>query len=107
MPLYMIQSAFTADAWAILAKTPQNRAEAVRPAIEQIGGKLISYYFSFGEYDSVVIADLPDNPTAAAASIAAAAGGAIKTVRTTPLMTAEEGMEAMRTAGQGGYRPPS
>ena len=107
MPLYMIQSAFTADAWAILAKTPQNRAEAVRPAIEQIGGKLISYYFSFGEYDSVVIADLPDNPTAAAASIAAAAGGAIKTIRTTPLMTVEEGMQAMRTAGEGGYRPPS
>jgi uncharacterized protein with GYD domain len=107
MPLFMIQSAFTADAWAILAKTPQNRAEAVRPAIEQIGGKLISYYFSFGEYDSVVIADLPDNPTAAAASIAAAAGGAIKAINTTPLMTVEEGMEAMRTAGEGGYRPPS
>jgi uncharacterized protein with GYD domain len=97
----MIQSTFTADAWVILAKTPQNRAEAVRPGI------VISYYFSFGEYDSVVIADLPDNPTAAAASIAAAAGGAIKTIKTTPLMTVEEGMEAMRTAGEGGYRPPT
>jgi uncharacterized protein with GYD domain len=107
MSLYMIQSAFTADAWAILAKTPQNRAEAVRPGIEQIGGKLISYYFSLGEYDSVVIAELPDNAAAAAASIAAAGGGAIKAIRTTPLMTVEEGMEAMRTAGQGGYRPPS
>lgn len=107
MPLYMIQSAFTADAWAILAKTPQNRGEAVRPAIEGIGGKLISYYFSFGEYDSLVIAELPDNATACAASIAAAAGGAIKAIKTTPLMSAEEGMEAMRTAGEGGYRPPS
>ena len=107
MSLYMIQSAFTADAWAILAKTPQNRAEAVRPGIEQLGGKLISYYFSLGEYDSVVIAELPDNATAAAASIAAAGGGAIKAIRTTPLMTVEEGMEAMRTAGEGGDRPPS
>jgi len=107
MPLYMIQSAFTADAWAVMAKTPQNRGEAVRPAIEQLGGKLISYYFVFGEYDSVVIAELPDNPTACAASIAAAAGGAIKAIKSTPLMTAEEGMKAMRTAGQVGYRPPS
>jgi len=107
LSLYMIQSAFTADAWAILAKTPQNRGEAVRPAIEQLGGKLISYYFAFGEYDSVVIAELPDNATAYAASIAAAAGGAIKAIKTTPLMTAEEGMEAMRKAGQAGYRPPS
>ena len=71
MSLYMIQSTFTADAWAIMAKTPQNRGEAVRPAIEQIGGKLISYYFSFGEYDSVVIAELPDNATACAAAIGA------------------------------------
>jgi uncharacterized protein with GYD domain len=107
MALYMIQSAFTAEAWDILAKTPQNRGDAVRPAIEQLGGKLISYYFSFGEYDSVVIAELPDNPTACAASIAAAAGGAIKVIKTTPLMSPEEGMRAMRTAGQAGYRPPS
>jgi uncharacterized protein with GYD domain len=107
MPLYMIQSAFTADAWAIMAKTPQHRGESVRPAIEVLGGKLISYYFSFGEYDSVVIADLPDNASACAASIAAAAGGAIKAIKTTPLMTAEEGIEAMRTAGQAGYHPPS
>ena len=107
MPLYMFQSAFTADAWAILAKTPQNRGEAVRPGIEQLGGKLISYYLAFGEYDSVVIAELPDNPSAAAASIAAAAGGAIKAIKTTPLMTVEEGMEAMRKASQAGYRPPS
>ncbi len=107
MPLYMIQSAFTADAWAVMAKTPQNRGESVRPAIEQLGGKLISYYFSFGDYDSLVIAELPDNATACAASIAAAAGGAIKAIKTTPLMTGEEGMAAMRTAGQAGYRPPS
>ena len=107
MSVYMFQSTFTADAWAGLAKTPQNRGEAVRPAIEQLGGKLISYYFSFGEYDSVVIAELPDNASAAAASIAAAAGGAIKAIKTTPLMTAEEGMEAMGKAGPAGYRPPS
>jgi len=107
MSVYMFQSTFTSDAWAGLAKTPQNRGEAVRPAIEQLGGKLISYYFSFGEYDSVVIAELPDNASAAAASIAAAAGGAIKAIKTTPLMTAEEGMEAMGKAGPAGYRPPS
>ncbi|NIO69510.1 MAG: GYD domain-containing protein, partial [Anaerolineae bacterium] len=75
-------------------KKPQDRAEALRPAIEALGGKLVSFYMSFGEYDAVVIADMPDNISAAAVSIAAAAGGAVKAIKTTPLMTVREGMEA-------------
>ena len=31
----------------------------------------------------------------------------IKAIKTTPLLTTEEGMEAMRKAGAAGYRPPS
>jgi uncharacterized protein with GYD domain len=61
---------------------------------------------SFGEYDAHVILQAPDNVTAAALSLAAAAGGSVKAVRTTPLMTMEEGMEAMRKAAAAGYRPP-
>jgi hypothetical protein len=50
---------------------------------------------------------MPDNVSAAGVSIAAAAGGAVKAIKTTPLMTVQESMEAMRKAGQAGYRPPS
>ncbi len=107
MPHYMVQAAYTPDAWGGLIKKPQDRAEALRPAIEALGGKLVSFYMSFGEYDAVVIADMPDNISAAAVSIAAAAGGAVKAIKTTPLMTVREGMEAMSKAGQAGYRPPS
>jgi uncharacterized protein with GYD domain len=63
-------------------------------------------YLAFGEYDVVVVLDMPDNVNAAAFSIAAAAGGAVRTIKTTPLMTLEEGIEAMRKAGTAGYRPP-
>jgi len=45
--------------------------------------------------------------SAAAFSMAAAAGGAVKAVKTTPLMSMEEAIEAMRKAGGAGYRPPS
>jgi hypothetical protein len=38
--------------------------------------------------------------------MAASAGGAVKATKTTPLMTMEEGIEAMRKAGTAGYRPP-
>ncbi|MCH7998917.1 MAG: GYD domain-containing protein [Chloroflexi bacterium] len=107
MAIYMFEAAFTSDAWATLAKNPQDRTEAVRTLLQGIGGKLISYYFAFGDYDVVVLAELPDNGAAAATAIAVAAGGAIRAVKTTPLLSAQEGVEAMRKAGEVNYRPPS
>jgi uncharacterized protein with GYD domain len=53
-----------------------------------------------------VIFEMPDNVSMAAFALAAAAGGAVKAVKTTPLMTIEEGIEAMRKASGTGYRPP-
>ena len=107
MALYMFEAAFTSDAWATLAKNPQDRTEAVRTLLQGIGGELISYYFAFGDYDVVVLAELPDNGAAAATAIAVAAGGAIRAVKTTPLLSAQEGVEAMRKAGEVNYKPPS
>ncbi len=107
MPHYLIQAAYTPEAWATLVKNPQSRAEAVRPIIEGLGGKLTAIYLAFGEYDVVGLAEMPENVSAAAFSMAASAGGAVKAVRTTPLMTTEEAVEAMRKAGQTDYRPPS
>lgn len=107
MAHYMIQAAYTPDAWAGLVKNPQDRAEAIRPAVEALGGKLVSFYMCFGDYDALGIAEMPDNVSAAAFSIAVSAGGAVKAAKTTPLMTVQEGMEAMRKAGQAAYRPPS
>jgi uncharacterized protein with GYD domain len=63
-------------------------------------------YFAFGEYDIVGILDMPANADAAAFAIAANAGGAIKSIKTTPLMTIEEGIGAMKKAAVAGYVPP-
>ena len=106
MPSYMVQVAYTAEAWAALIKKPQNRIEAVRPAIEKIGGKINGAWFTFGEYDLIVILQMPDNVSAAAISMAFSAGGATKSVKTTPLMTLEEGIKAMKKAAGTGYKPP-
>ena len=106
MAYYLIQAAFTPEAWAKLVKSPQDRKAAVAPMVEKLGGRLESYWYSFGDYDSVVIVQVPDNVTAAALSLAASASGSIKAIKTTPLMTMEEGMEAMRKAAAAGYRPP-
>ena len=106
MAYYLVQAAYTAEAWAAMVKNPQNREEAVRPVIEKLGGRVEGAWLAFGEYDIVAIFQMPDNVSAAAFSLAASGGGAVKTIKTTPLMTLQEGMEAMRKAAGAGYRPP-
>ena len=106
MPLYMIQAAYTSEALATLTKNPQDRAEAIRPLIESLGGKLQHFWFAFGDYDAVVICELPDNVSAAAFSFIGSAGGAVKAIKTTPLMSAEDGIAAFKKASGLNYQPP-
>jgi hypothetical protein len=49
---------------------------------------------------------MPDNVSAAALSLAQAAGGALRSLETTPLLELAEGLEAMKRASKAGYRPP-
>ena len=107
MPRYLLQAAYTPDAWAAQLKEPKDRTEVLRPVIERLGGRIECAYISFGEYDIMLVVDMPDNVSAAAFSIAAAAGGAVKAIKTTPLMTLEEGIEAMRKGAAAGCRPPA
>ena len=106
MAKYLIQAAYTGEAWAAQIKNPQNRLEAVGAVVERLGGKIDGFYLAFGEFDIVGILDFPDNVSEAAFSIAVAAGGALKALKTTPLMSIEDGLEALRKAGTAGYRPP-
>jgi hypothetical protein len=50
---------------------------------------------------------MPDNVSAAAFALAAAAGGGLKAYKTTPLLTFEQGIEAMKKASGAGYEPPN
>ena len=107
MATYLSQVAYTQEAWKTLIENPQNRLEAVRPAIEKLGGKLIQGWFSFGDYDIISIIEMPDNVSAAAIAIAFAGGGACKAVKTTPLLSTAEGIEALKKASTSGYRSAS
>ena len=106
MPLYMHQVAYSVEGWNAIISTPQNRVEVIRAAIEKLGGKVVNGWFSFGAYDVVVVTDMPSNVSAAAIGIAFAGGGACKSVNTTPLLTQEEALQAMKQAAECGYRPP-
>ena len=106
MPLYMQQIAYNPDAWATLAQNPEDRSKAFGRLAESLGGRMLSFYNSFGEYDVVVIYEAPDPSTAVAIEVAANAPGHLSAVKTTVLLSVEEGMEAMRKAGEAEHRAP-
>ncbi len=74
--------------------------------IEAAGGKMLHFFFAFGEYDVVIISEAPDNTAYSSVALAAAAGGGLSKLKTTVLMTGEEGLASLRGAGEVAYRLP-
>jgi uncharacterized protein with GYD domain len=106
MPKYLSMGSYTAEGIkGVLKDGGTGRRKAVQAAIEAMGGKMEAYYFAFGESDVVVIADIPDNVTAAALAIGIGSTGTVS-VKTTVLLTPEELDQAtkktvsFRAAGQ-------
>ena len=88
MAQFLVQVAYSPEAWATLVNNPQNRIPAVSAVVKKLGGKLLHGWLSFGDYDTVVVMEMPDNVSAAAFAAAIAAGGACKSIKTTPLLSA-------------------
>jgi uncharacterized protein with GYD domain len=107
MPQYLVQVSYTSEALAALVSSPENRIVAVSKAVKKLGGKVHDGWMTFGEFDTALIMTLPDNVAAAAFALAIGSGGACKDVRTTPLLSVKEGVEAMKAAGTLGYKPPA
>ncbi len=106
MAYYLIEAAYRPEAWAAMVATPQNREDAIREGIERLGGRIHGLWFSFGEYDILGIFEMPDKTDIAAFMMGAASNPMVKALKTTTLLTMEEGMEAMRKAPKSNYQPP-
>jgi len=68
-----------------------------------MGGKLETFYYAFGDFDVIGIADMPDNVSSVAFSLAVNASGGIN-AKTIVLITPEEIDEATKKVVD--YRPP-
>ena len=105
MALYMYQAAYTPESMAAQIKEPQDRIEAVRPALEAMGAKFLAAGYPFGEYDVLVVYEAPDETAAASIAMAVAAGGAVKSAKTTRLLNGQEWVESLGKAQGSQYRP--
>jgi uncharacterized protein with GYD domain len=105
MASFLVQASYTSEALASLVKNPENRTEVVKKVAKKLGGKLGGSWLSFGEYDLVMMVEMPDNISMASFAIAAAAGGSLKSVKTTPMISTEDAIAAVKKAATSGYRP--
>jgi uncharacterized protein with GYD domain len=98
MALSMIQFSYTPQVVKKLIANPEDRSAAVKKLIEKLGGKLISFYYSFGDYDGIVISEMPDNISSLTTAIAAYSEGNLSSLKTTVLISVEDAMKAMKKA---------
>ena len=90
MPKYLVTVSYTAEGAKGLRKEGGTKRRSVASkAVESVGGKIESFYFSFGAQDAVVIVDIPDHVSATALSLAINASGGAR-LTTTPLLSAED-----------------
>lgn len=107
MPLYLGRFSYTTDAINALIENPQDRAQAATEAFESLGAKMLGFWYAFGEFDGVFLAEAPDNATAAAIAMAVSRSGALAKLETTVLLDMDEAQQAMRKAAGATYRPPN
>lgn len=106
MAHYLWQLSYTSASVATQVQSPQNRVEQVQPVAEKLGGQIVDAWYAFGEYDVIVIVEMPDHESMAALVLAAASGGHLASSKTTPLMSIDTGLSAMNRASDIAYPKP-
>jgi uncharacterized protein with GYD domain len=104
MAKFLFEAHYTPEgAKGIVKQGGSARRAAIDKAVSGLGGRVETFYFAFGGVDAYVIADLPDNVTAAAMALAVSQSG-LATTRTVVLLTPEDVDAATKKAVA--YRGP-
>jgi uncharacterized protein with GYD domain len=99
---------FTHDYLKGLLAAPEDREPAARKEIEEAGGKVISFYFTTGETDFLLISEANDAEAVIAALMAVSSAGTISNVSTVRAWTGAEFKGIAERAGKAvsAYRAP-
>ena len=108
MAQFLFQVAYTSESWSVQVREHGNVLERIQPLIDGCRGSVTCCFYAFGDDDLVLLADFPTDEEAAAFSLAATAGGSVKKIKTTALLSIEQGITAMKRADEVGrkYHPP-
>jgi uncharacterized protein with GYD domain len=89
-----------------MIKKPSDRAAVVSKAAENAGGKLIHYWWMFGQYDGLCIFEFPDSKSIAALMLAVAGRGAVSDLETHELIEASDIEGLLKRSTGITYTPP-
>ena len=107
MPNYLVQFSYASRSIKGLVEQPDvDHAEQASAMLASLGGKLLGYWYAFGEFDGVVLMEVPDSSTAAAVAIAIGGTGEVTRLETTVLITMDEAQAAVRRAATATHLPP-
>ena len=76
-------------------KDSSDRFSSFKASVEKAGGKLITVYFTMGEYDMVVVIEAPTDETVMSLMLKLGSSGNGRT-KTLKAFTAEEGMKIIK-----------
>lgn len=107
MSRYLFQGSYTSDSWAAQVASQANVVDRIQPLLDACKASLDSIYYAFGDDDIVALIDFATPEDAASFSLAVSAGGSLKSAKTTPLLTVDQGLAAMKKAAKAskGYQP--
>jgi uncharacterized protein with GYD domain len=98
VPVYVSRGCYTPDAVRGMMPAPEDREPSIAKVFEKLGGKLLCYYVTLGEFDWLLIAEFPNERAASSGILVAMAGGSVSNVQTTVAMTSKQAMEAFSAA---------
>ena len=100
MPIFITQGRYTQQAIKGLVEKPEDRQEEVQRLFERAGGRLLSYYMTFGEHDFLIVAEMPNETAMLTALVTAASGAGVTDVKTTLAVSTASAKEAFAAAGK-------
>ena len=107
MTHYLVQFSYASRSVKSLVDKPDvDHAGQASAMVASVGGKLLGYWYAFGDFDGVVLMEAPDNSVAASVAMAIGGTGEVSRLETTVLLTMDEAQKAMRTAAAATHLPP-
>lgn len=78
MPTYITLVEYTEKGVTEFDEHPE-RLEEAKQLLESLGGEIQEFYLTMGQYDAVVVSELPDDEAATQAAIGVSRAGAVRT----------------------------
>ena len=106
MPKYVLLFTYSSEAFRNITERGESRVQAVRELVESAGGRMESYYLMFGQFDGLVIFDVPSSELASAISLAVSRTGAVTRLETHELIDPDHLPSIASLVNALTYRPP-